>query len=211
MSLAKVIQRWSLLIALVAVALATTVFVLVSNAEAETEDWPPFTMVYEVAGPTTTVGGIAQPSIEVHRYEYRSKTDWEDTIMEAPSIQTDYGDFSPVGSYRRLKGQLFTEYDATDDLLEQSTISEGVMFVPNGVLVPFQNRAIELTTGLTPDRVSTSALVCFQNDCSADATGLLYVLEDSSEYIFADDSRGFPLKAGDFLVVKELRIHDTRR
>ena len=64
---------------------------------------------------------------------------------------------------------------------------------------------------MTPTRVETGILVCFSEECEVNAIGLLYRLEDGGERLFADDSRGFPLKMGDAFEVKELRVDDERR
>ena len=43
------------------------------------------------------------------------------------------------------------------------------------------------------------------------AVGLLYLLKNGQESVFADDSRGFPLRIGTLFVAKELRVDDEQR
>ena len=73
--------------------LLAVVLVFVGNnrgAEASLGQLPSMTMVYEAYGPSITVGGRSvQPFREVHRLEYRSKTDWVDTVIESPSVNLD--------------------------------------------------------------------------------------------------------------------------
>jgi hypothetical protein len=134
-----------------------------------------------------------------------------DTVIEATPRETAYGIFSRVGSYQRLSGRQLTEFDPPGNSVSESEIDEDVRFIPNAFLLPFQNRALEEFTGLTPTRVETGILVCFREECEENAVGLLYRLEDGGERVFADDSRGFPLKLGDAFVVKALRVDDERR
>lgn len=175
-------------------------------------DWPAFTMVYEADGASVSAGGEGFTIREVHRFEFTSKSRWTDTVIDAtPSVDVPQGVFSSVGSYRRLDGRRLTEFDALDGGRDEETIDEGVRFISHAALLPFQNRVLEEVAGITPTRVETGILVCFREECEENAVGLLYRLEDGGERMFADDSRGFPLKVNEAFIVHELRIDDVRR
>ena len=94
---------------------------------------PPMTMVYEVYGPSISVGERSiEPFKELHRLEYQSETEWVDTVIESPSVDLGrYGVGSNVGSYTRLDGRAIDEYDAMDGSMEESAVSEDSIFVPN--------------------------------------------------------------------------------
>ena len=184
----------------------------------EPEDWPPFTMVYELEqGQVAMVGDRRVDSRQVRRFEYRSATEWVDTVIKSAPIETRVGTFSAVGSYRRLDGRKHTEYDAATDSVSEEEIDEGVRFVQYPFLLPSQHLPLEEALGLTPTRVETGILVCFRDRCQENAVGLLYQEESRSENhlppdrVFADDSRGFPLRVGTRFVVRELRVDDERR
>ena len=178
----------------------------------EPEDWPPFTMVYELEqGQAAMVGDRRVDSRQVRRFEYQSATEWVDTVIESAPIETRVGTFSAVGSYRRLDGRNLTEFDAMDNSVSEEEIDEGVRFLPNAVLLPSQHLPLEEALGLTPTRVETGILVCFRDRCQENAVGLLYQEEGRPDRVFADDSRGFPSKVGTRFVVRELRVDDERR
>ena len=178
----------------------------------EPKDWPPFTMVYELEqGQAVSVGNRQVDSRQVRRFEYRAATEWVDTVIESAPIETRVGTFNAVGSYRRLDGRKLTEFDAVTGSNSESEIEEDTVFLPNHVLLPSQHLTLEEAHGLTPTRVETGILVCFRQECEENAVGLLYRLEDGRERVFADDSRGFPLKMGGAFVVKEMRVDDERR
>ena len=202
MTKVSVRQRVLFLVTMVAAAATLTAFLVVTMAQAEPQDWPAFTMTYETQGPAE--------SVEVHRFEFQSKTEWVDTVTDAVPVETDYGVFTRQGSYQRLSGQQLTEFDAMDNSTEQDTISEGVRFVPNGILVPFQDRAIQEATGRMPEQSTTTATVCFRDQCTQNAEGLVFIL-NGGEWVYADDSRGFPLRIGSSFIVRELRIDDEKR
>ena len=72
---------------------------------------PPMTMVYEVYGPSISVGERSiEPFKELHRLEYQSEIEWVDTVIESPSVDLGrYGVGSNVGSYTRLDGRAIDE------------------------------------------------------------------------------------------------------
>ncbi len=182
------------------------------KAQVVTDDWPAFTMIYEIKGPTISANGQIAPSFnEIHRFDFESKSEWVDTVIEAPEVSTDYGMVSRHGSYQQLQEHQLTEFDAIDGSLMQTSVDEGVRYTPNSFLVPLANRSIELTTEITATRIDTDTRVCFLEECTENSGGLTYVLDDGTEWVFADDSRGFPLSVGNIFTVKELLINDERR
>ncbi len=196
----------------VATGIAYSLLRMDSKVQPVTDDWPAFTMIYELKGPTLWANGqIVHSSTEIHRFDFESKSEWVDTVIEAPEVSTDYGMVSSLGSYRQLQGHQLTEFHATDGSLMQTSVDEGIRYTPNGILVPLANRSIELTTGITATRIATDTRVCFLEECTENSDGLMYVLDDESEWVFADDSRGFPLSVGNMFTVKELLINDERR
>ena len=89
-------------------------------------------MVYEApTGPDSTR--------EVHRFIYRSWSDWTDIVIEShpiesPSLGTTY----TVGPYRRLSGARYEEYSSIDDKLsvDSEDVRENAIRVPNGFVQP---------------------------------------------------------------------------
>ena len=196
----------------VATGIAYSLLRMDLKAQAVTDDWPAFTMTYEIKGPTISANGQIVPSFnEIHRFDFESKSEWVDAVIEAPEISTDYGMVSSLGSYRQLQGHQLTEFDAIDGSLMQTSVDEGVRYTPNSFLVPLANRSIELTTEITATRIDTDTRVCFLEECTENSDGLTYVLDDGTEWVFADDSRGFPLRVGNVFTVNELLINDERR
>lgn len=58
---------------------------------------------------------------------------------------------------------------------------------------------------------TTNAKVCFLEDCTENAPGLLYRESNGTEFVFVEDARGIPLRVGDSFIVKEIHIKDTRQ
>ena len=74
--------------------IAAFAIVLVNRAggEASPSELPSMTLVYEVYGPAVTVGQNAvDPYKETRRLEYRSKSDWTETVIESPTIDLAIG------------------------------------------------------------------------------------------------------------------------
>ncbi len=178
----------------------------------EYKDWPPFTMVYELEeGQIAMVGDRQVESRQVRRFEYTSATEWTDTVLESPPIETRVGTFSKVGSYQRLDGRRLVEYDSVTDSIREDEVAEDARHLANGLFMPYRNRQYEEVDGIAPVKVETGVLVCFRDQCEDNATGLLYRLENGQERVFADDSRGFPLGFGTLFVVRELRVDDEQK
>lgn len=178
----------------------------------EQKDWPPFTMVYELEdGQAVMVGDRRVNSRQLRRFEYHSATDWVDTVLESADIETRVGTFNAAGSYRRLDGQRMIEYDSVTKSTREDAVDEGARHIARSFFLPYRNREFEELSGITPVKVKTSALVCFRDECEDNAAGLLYLRENGQENVFADDSRGFPLRIGTMFVVKELRVDDEQK
>ena len=101
---------------------------LVDRTSSQSSDWPVFNMICRKEG----TNGLP----EVHRFEFQSKTERMDTVIEIAPIETPYGGFSRVGSYIRLWWWTLNGFDATDNSYYQDAIEEGVGFVPDSALVP---------------------------------------------------------------------------
>ena len=173
--------------------------------------WPPLTMTYEVNGPVHN----GQTVREVRLLEYRSTTDWTDTVIESDPIQSPaLGKVSTAGSYTRLKDELVETFDSitNDDRVDK--ITEGRLFVPNAYLVPYHNFVEDPT--IAPDGTSyaaavTSARVCYRSECEDNAGGLAFMRGAGTEWVLLDDERwGIVLRAGDGFVVRELTLDASK-
>jgi hypothetical protein len=120
------------------------------------------------------------------------------------------GTFSAAGSYTRLDGQDYIEFDAVTNSFREEEVEPGARRVPGAFLLPFRKVGFKVAK-IKPAQVETSATICFQDDCRENTMGLLYIADNGQEYVFADDSRGLPLRVGTSFLVKELRVEDERR
>ncbi len=196
------------LLVVVALAVASVASVIVIGAKGSSglAEWPPFTMIYQAPGAAVSVGNEPFRVIEVRQMEYQSKTEWTETVIEATPIETPYGTFSNVGSYRRLSGGVFTMYDAVTDSTDTESVEGGVTRIPNSYLRPIPLQRYKESEGVTASYTTTDAKVCFERDnCTENAMGIAFT-KDGRTGIYADDSRGIPLKLGDDFIVRELRI-----
>ena len=186
------------------------VFASRDEAEASPAQLPNMTLVYEVYGPKITVGVTnVQPFREVHRLEYRSKTDWIATVIESPSIDRGrYGTGSNVGTYIRVNGNTITEYDAMDGSTEESTVADDTIRVPNMAfaLALGASNAKGDTPGLTRSRVITEARVCINGECEENAGGVKYSGGGMNLVVFEGDSWVIPLELGDGFSVRTAEI-----
>ena len=167
-------------------------------------EWPPFTMVYESNGIVYSIGSSpSKTTREVRRLEYQSRTQWTDTVVEAPTITTTVGSHSRVGFSARLNGDSYTEYDASGELTYADTVGEKETLLTTGVPGPFPIEAPRFETEPTV----TSAKVCFNDECTEKAAGLLYRrAANGTEFVYVDDARGIPLRVNDVFLVKEIHI-----
>ena len=167
--------------------------------------WPPLTMTYEVEGPVHNGHTVR----EVRLLEYRSTTDWTDTVIGSDPIESlALGAVSTAGSYMRLKDELIEEYDSITDDVSVDEKTEGGLFVPNVYLVPYHNFVRDPTRapdGTPYAAVVTSARVCYRSECEENAGGLAFMRGAGSEWVVLDDERwGIVLQAGEAFVVREL-------
>ena len=201
------------LVLLIAAVVATSVVVAMSvwadgPAAPAIPTWPPFTMVYETNGIVYSVG--SSPSVttrEVRRLEYQSRTQWTDTVVEAPTITTTVGSTSRVGSSTRLDGDSYTESNASGETTYAETVGENETMLAGSLPPPFP---IE-ESGVETEPTVTSAKVCFNDECTENAAGLLHRKGNGSEFVYVDDARGIPLRVNDAFVVKEIHIKDAKQ
>ena len=188
------------------------------GAEAGLGQLPSMTMVYEVYGPSISVGGRpVQPFREVHRLEYRTKTDWVDTVIESPSVDLGrYGSGSNVGSYTRLNGSTVTEYDAMDGSTGSSTVADDTIFVPNAAFAfalessdPLGATAAD--SGIERSQVVTSARVCFSGECEENVGGTRYRSGGLDLVLLEGASWALPLQLGDGFLVKTIESQAARQ
>ncbi len=170
--------------------------------------WPPFTMVYETDGAVYSMG--SSPSVttrEVRRPEYQSRSQWTDTVVEAPTITYPVGWSSREGVSTRVDGDSYTEYDSSGELTYAETLEENETRLAGSLPLPFSLEE----SGVETEPAVTSAKVCFNDECTENAAGLLHRMANGAEVVYVDDARGIPLRVGDVLFVKEIRIKDARQ
>ena len=208
----NLVIRSSLLLLIVA-AVAGSVAVAVSVRAEEREyhiipTWPAFSMLYTTPGYTYTRGqGEPVTVTEIHRLDYVSATQWVNTILESPDITTSVGTYNRVGQYSALNGNTYSEHDGTGHVTHTETVADDTTFIVGTMPAPFPivGSGVE-TTGTT-----TTAKVCFQEECTENAAGVLYTMDNGSEFVFVDDARGIPLRVNESFAVKEITIQDVKQ
>ena len=200
--------RWraSLSIAVVAalLALGAGVFLVTTNsAKAELKDLPPLTMKYSE---TVKVGN--QTINQVRELVYHARDSWTETVIETDTIEAWGGTDSDLGSYQKVQGDQYTVYDASSGETITRTVEEGYARPPKVAIQAMPPAEVEDQFGIKAVPVSTSSKVCFDGDCTENASALKLDI-DGWIIVVADDSRGIPLKAGNFEVT-EVRVHSTR-
>ena len=176
--------------------------------------WPALTMVYEIDGPVFN----GQTVRETHRLEYRSVTDWTDTVIESDPIEfPPLGTESTAGSYQRLKGKKIEYYDSIINHVSVDERTEGTIYVPNTYLVPINFLVVDPTR--TPDgtpytettTTTTTSTVCYRSECEENVSGLAFKLGGGPERIVLDDKRwGISLKSGNSFIVRELVLDASK-
>ena len=173
--------------------------------------WPPLTMIYEVDGPVHN----GQTIREVRRLEYRSATEWTDTVIESDPIESlALGTVSTQGSYERLKGKRVEFYDSiTDDVSVDKRTDEGI-HVPNAHLIPLYYFVANPTRdpdGTPYTETPTTTTVCYRSECEENVSGLAFKWGGGPERIALDDKRwGISLRSGDSFVVRELILDASK-
>ena len=201
------------LVLLIAAVVATSVVVAMSVwADGSTDPviptWPPFTMVYESNGIVYSIGSSpSKTTREVRRLEYQSRTQWTDTVVEAPTITTTVGSHSRVGFSARLNGDSYTEYNASGETTYADTVGENETLITTGVPLPFSLEE----SGVETEPTVTSAKVCFNDECTENAAGLLHRRANGAEFVYVDDARGIPLRVDDVFFVREIHIEDAKQ
>ena len=174
--------------------------------------WPPMTMVYELDGQVYN-GTIIR---ETHRLEYKSASDWTDTVIGSDPIETRaLGTITATGSYVRRDGEEVKLYDSITDDTDVTQISESTV-IPNQFLAPLHifEEGAELEadppltrTGKTLSEVSTTTRICYQTDCENNASALTFDRGYGDHWTVLDDARwGIPLRVGDKFIVSELTL-----
>ena len=206
--------RLSLILVILAMATAAVIFAVSASARAEVPEapaipvWPAFTMLYEADGPIYSVGDSNPVTTrEVRRLDYTSPTQWTDTVIEATAVETPVGTETTVGNTIVLKGTSYTEADALGETTYTETVEGNTTILTSGVPPPFPIEDSRITTSPT----TTTAKVCFLDDCTENAPGLLYRMSSGAETVYVDDARGIPLRVGEVFVVREIRINSARQ
>ena len=201
------------LVLLIVIGVAVSAMVVAMSVRAEPPTaptiptWPSFTMLYETNGITYSRGGSpAVTTREVHRLDYQSATQWIDTVVEVPTIETPVGSDSRVGYYTQLNGNSYTEYNAAGESTFSDTVEEDTTLLVGTMPPPFPIKE----SGITTTATTTSSKVCFQEECTENTAGVLYTKDSGSEFVFVDDARGIPLRVNDTFIVREITIDDTK-
>ena len=208
----NLVIRSSLLL-LIAAAVVVSITVAVSVRAGEREyhtmpTWPVFSMLYETPGFTYTRGEGEPVTIrEVHRLDYVSDTQWTNTVVESPTITTAVGSHDRVGYYTQLSGTTYTEYDDAGETLHTETVEDDTTLIVGTMPAPFPI----VQSGVATTSTDTIAKVCFQGECTINADGVLYTMDNGSEFVFLDDARGIPLRVNESFVVKEITIQDVKQ
>ena len=165
-------------------------------------NWPSLRMVYELEDGDVLNG---QTVNEVHQLVYRSASDWIDTVTASDRIESlALGTISTIGSYKRMSGTRYEEYDSITDEVTVEKVESDTIVVPNAFLVPLN--VAELRKG-SLSQASTVARLCYSRRCEDDASGLSFTSPRGVEWVVTDDSRwAITLKVGDAFLVRELGI-----
>ena len=187
-----------------AIAAGVTSFFLMTSdrATADLQDWPPLVMKYSIQAPVndTTIN-------QNRKLTYTSRDEWIEEVVDAEDIQTRVGTVNDAGSYQKVSNGSYVTYDASSGHTTTETISEGVVIAPQSgvVAVPLEAYKEHLGAGMT--EVATTTKVCFDDECSLNDSG--WVFDSESSIVFADDTRGIPIKVGNF-VVTELHVQGAK-
>ena len=180
-------------------------------SSSEISYWPALTMVYEMDG----LGFNGQTTRETHHLEYRSVSDWTDTVIESTPFESlALGTVSTTGSYQRLKGKKVEFYDSiTDDVSVDKRTDESI-YVPNTHLIPidfFVANPTRAPDGTPYTETTTTTTVCYRSECEENISGLAFKWGGRLERIALDDKRwGINLKSGDSFVVRELILDASK-
>ena len=204
----------SAIVVVIGALLAAFALVLANRegGEAGPNELPSMTLVYEVNGPAISVGdNSVVPYKEIRRLEFRSRTDWTETVIESPTIDVGrYGTTSNVGAYVSLKGTVLTEHDPLDGSISESTIDDGATFVPNAAFVFVHMPTMPFGEDVPGVPVTTDARVCFNSDCEENATGVRYSANRTTVVVYEGDNWIIPLEYGEIFSLRSADIQAPR-
>ncbi len=113
-------NRWTVSAIIVVVGGATIgILAWANQAQAEPNDWTPLIMKYSVEA---AVSG--RPIGEVRQLTYNSRTSRFEEVIEADDITVRVGTFNAAGSYQKLDGRVYTEYDSITGETQSETVSQ---------------------------------------------------------------------------------------
>ena len=199
------------LAAVLAVALVLWQTALGEAQETNIPAMPVMTIVYETDGPTIGVRGQSISVREVRRLDYTSRTEWTDTVIEAPNVNLGrYGTGSTVGSYRKLKGTTITSYDAMTGATDTDTKDGDSTFVANQALI-YGNvplAALDDSADYTRTEVTSNATVCKDSQCTDNVAAVLYssARGHADLVIYRTDDWSIPLRLGDAFVARTVTV-----
>ena len=109
-------RKTAIILAMMALAALAAVLLHRSLTEAQEDrihTMPSMILEYKTDGPAIGVGNRSVDFKEVRSLDYTSRTEWTDTVIQAPSVNLGrYGTGSTVGSYVSLDGTTITQYNA---------------------------------------------------------------------------------------------------
>ena len=206
----------AVVVTVVVVVVLIAIFALVlasrEGGEAGPSELPGMTLVYETYGPAVTVGdNSVERYKEIRRLEYRSRTDWTETVIESPTIDLGrYGSGSNAGSFLRLDGTVVTNYDAMTGSISESAVDDGSIFVPNAAFTYVHITTMPFGDDVPGVAVTTEARVCFNGDCEENATGVRYTSGRTSMVVFEGDNWIIPLEYGEIFSLRSADIQAPR-
>ena len=174
------------------------------------EPLPPMTLTYEVYGPSVGVGSRSIPAFkETRRLDYRSQTDWKETVIESPTLDLGrYGTGSNEGSYRQLTGNIETEYDALTDTTSTHTRGGTSVSLPTKALRYAYHGTQPLGPNVTGEAVTTDVRVCSADGvCADNVSGTKYAKGDGSLVVYQGADFILPVQDGDAFALKSVQIN----
>ena len=202
-------RKTAIILAMMALAALAAVLLHRSLTEAQEDrihTMPSMILEYKTDGPAIGVGNRSVDFKEVRSLDYTSRTEWTDTVIQAPSVNLGrYGTGSTVGSYVSLDGTTITQYNALTGTLETST-NDGGIYLPGSAFsfATLPPAKMDAAPEYTKSTVATSAKVCEDEDtCRENVSGTRY--RDASGLdltMYKTDAWFIPLKLGSYEVVK---------
>ena len=195
--------------------IAVTLFSLVAfTGQATTptlpDPLPPMTLTYEVHGDSVSVGGEGIAAFkETRRLEYRSQTDWKEIVTESPTLDLGrYGTGSNEGSYRQLKGNTETIYDALTDTTTTYTLGGTSVHLPTRSLAYAYHGMQPLGPNVVGDATTANIRVCSADGTCLDSVSVIkYAKGDGDLVVYAGSDFILPVKDGDVFTLKSVQIN----